>query len=504
MTPDIQDAIVRAAQEADIDPAFALAVAQRESNGNPNARASRTIYGLFQMSGGLRSQYGIGDSNDPYTQARGWTRFIGDLKGEMADRLGRDPTNEELYLGHYLGGPRAARLISGQIPGSADVRDVFTPQELQANPEFGRAGTVGRLVASVEGDMTGRMGRFGQNPQKKPGKNPGNSGAPDFASFGQPQDGGGQEVATATDAELREASTNVGRRFPALATLLNNAVIERGEKNGPTDDRHLEFFSPDDKGNPHPGKVTVQIFDNLRGDDLSDAIAGDLLHHLGGVDTTTGKPVDPAFYALKQEMAAAREPFHLNADRDTYEREKANQNYDTLPYAEWDQRSRVDAYVRGAVFPKQNPEWNTPEQGEERSFLTPKMLEIGQRMRDYLSRSNNPDVDFNVPTSPAQPVDFARFGSAANSQNQIAPDPTLAVAATPVSGATATAEPQEITAQPQEHLPEPAPAMTPAAVAMRQAMMQRLGLGAQPIAGISAIPGQKAQTAPPLQPQQPA
>lgn len=181
MTPEIEDAITRAAREQGIDPSFALAVAQRESNGNPNAKASRTIYGLFQMSGPLRARYGSGDSQDPYTQAAGWAKFAGDLKTEMADRLGRDPTNEELYLGHFFGGPRAARLISGQVPPSADVRDVFTPQELQANPEFARAGTVGNLMASVEGDIGKRIGSFGGNGQEM-------KAGPDFAAFGQAAD----------------------------------------------------------------------------------------------------------------------------------------------------------------------------------------------------------------------------------------------------------------------------------------------------------------------------
>jgi hypothetical protein len=180
VSPEVEAAITQAAQDAGEDPAFALATAERESDGNPNAHASRTIYGLFQMSGPLREQYGVGDSSDPYTQARGWMRFIGDTRKDMAGRLGRAPTSEELYAGHYFGPGRAARMISGQIGPDTDVRDVFTPQELAANPNIGRAGTVGNLMSSVEGDMTRRMGNYGGNYQPS---------GPNFAAFGVSQKG---------------------------------------------------------------------------------------------------------------------------------------------------------------------------------------------------------------------------------------------------------------------------------------------------------------------------
>lgn len=183
MTPEIQAAIAQAAAQNGIDPAFALATAERESGGNPSARASRSMYGLFQMSGPLRAQYGVGDSQDPTTQAQGWARFIDDTRGDMAKRLGRDPTSQELYLGHYFGAPRAARMISGQIAPSTDVRDVFTPQELATNPDIAKAGTVGSAVSSIEGDMTKRMAAFG--PAKNSPQNSAVAPPIDFASFGK-------------------------------------------------------------------------------------------------------------------------------------------------------------------------------------------------------------------------------------------------------------------------------------------------------------------------------
>lgn len=168
-----RDAIVRAAQEAGRDPSFALAVAERESNFNPQARASRTISGIYQMRGDLRNEYGAGDSPDVYTQAKGWNGFMDDVKSDMAKRMGRQPTDPETYLGHYFGAGRAANMLTRMDP-STPVDAVFTPTELAQNPNIGRAGTVGALNQSVMGDISRRQAKFGGA----------GSDAPDLSSFG--------------------------------------------------------------------------------------------------------------------------------------------------------------------------------------------------------------------------------------------------------------------------------------------------------------------------------
>jgi hypothetical protein len=183
MQPDIESAITKAANEAGIDPAFALAVAERESDGNPDAKASKSIYGLFQMSGPLRAQYGSFNSNDPYAQAKAWTSFINDTRDDLGKRIGRDPTNEELYLAHYFGTGRAAGMISGQTPGSTNVADVFTPYELSINPHIAKAGSTGNLVGGIESDMRARMDRYGGTGE------PTKWAGPDFSSFGVSADG---------------------------------------------------------------------------------------------------------------------------------------------------------------------------------------------------------------------------------------------------------------------------------------------------------------------------
>jgi hypothetical protein len=210
-----QAAIVRAADEAGVDPAYALAIAQRESMFDPNARASKTIYGVYQMRGDLRKQYGAGDSNDPYTQAKGWMRFQQGVRDDMAKTMGRDPTDEEAYMGHYFGAGRAARMISQYDP-STPVSDVFTPYERKINPEFDRAGTIGPLMSGVSSDVARRKVAFGggseqfdsslygepiepltQTPGAGRSSGPPEPAIPNFAQYGTPVAGADTQATAA-------------------------------------------------------------------------------------------------------------------------------------------------------------------------------------------------------------------------------------------------------------------------------------------------------------------
>ena len=208
----IREAIVKAAKDSGQDPAYALAVAGRESSFDPNAKNSKSIYGLFQMSGGLRSKYGVGDSSDPETQARGFLAFTNDLRGEMAAKLGRDPSPPETYLGHYFGGTRAARMLKGDP--NTPVQDLFTPNELAQNPNLARAGTAGNAIGSITRDIQRRMGGDkGAEPKADAGM------SPDFAQFGQPV--GQAAMATpGIDPALSPAdqAATVAAQTPAMLT----------------------------------------------------------------------------------------------------------------------------------------------------------------------------------------------------------------------------------------------------------------------------------------------
>lgn len=172
MPADIQQVIIQEARSHGLDPTYALAVAERESDFDPNAKASKTIRGIFQMTGQLRDKYGQGDSTDPAAQTRAFAAYSKDLKADMGRRLGREPTNNELYLAHHFGPSRAARMSSGQIAGNTPVDQVFTPTEMAVNPHFARAGTTGALTSGINADMDKRSARFsklvGDQPPRPP------------------------------------------------------------------------------------------------------------------------------------------------------------------------------------------------------------------------------------------------------------------------------------------------------------------------------------------------
>lgn len=184
-------AIQQAAQESGVDPAYMMSVAERESNFDPHAHASKTIYGIFQMTGAVRRQYGAGDSDDPYTQAMAFGRYTQDLRQDMARRLGRTPSYEETYLGHHFGPGRASAMLRN--PDDTPVSEIFSPYELSLNPHIVRAGTAAQLTSSTVADIGRRMGRFGgQQQQGGDAPLPTSRRVADFTGFGESPELAGQ------------------------------------------------------------------------------------------------------------------------------------------------------------------------------------------------------------------------------------------------------------------------------------------------------------------------
>jgi hypothetical protein len=207
MDPAIEDAIRRVGARHGIDPALMMAIAERESSFNPHAGSGSpysSAYGLFQLLKGEGSRYG-GNSTDPEEQTDAWARYIAPVRQEMARVLGRDPTGPELYAGHYWGGTRAARMVSGAYDHDTPLSSVFTPREMAANPNFGRAGTVGKLTSSVLNDIDRRMGKFGGAGAGEPYREVGSPASP------HPMFAGGVPV------EGQEEPQPAGQKSPMFA-----------------------------------------------------------------------------------------------------------------------------------------------------------------------------------------------------------------------------------------------------------------------------------------------
>lgn len=171
---------------------------------------------------------------------------------------------------------------------------------------------------------------------------------------------------------------SVAQKYPKLAPYLPNVVVQHG-KTQKDDPRSLEFYPPWESENPNPGKITLELFKSFSDPkELQTAVAGDLLHYLGGVNPETNRPVDPNYFALKQKVDAARTPQQQALDQRVYQEEKS-QYGENRSYHDWLYQSRLDAYIRGFVTPDANDEWR-----KKGFYSTPNMKKAVSEVQSYL------------------------------------------------------------------------------------------------------------------------
>jgi soluble lytic murein transglycosylase-like protein len=120
LTPT-QQQIVSAANNAGVDPALALAVAQQESGFNPNAISSAGATGLFQLMPATAASLGVNPS-DPTQNIQGGISYL----AQLLEQYGGDVSNA---LWAYNAGPgnQAAGVLPAQtaayIPSVLSLQD---------------------------------------------------------------------------------------------------------------------------------------------------------------------------------------------------------------------------------------------------------------------------------------------------------------------------------------------------------------------------------------------
>lgn len=168
----------------------------------------------------------------------------------------------------------------------------------------------------------------------------------------------------------------VAQSYPALAAHLKNAVGQWGKDTG--DGRQLEFYPPWESDNPNKGKTTLEFFNrSIPTEQIPEFAAADMLHYLGATNPETGQPVDAQWQSMRKAMASSRTPKQIEADQKDYTDSK-----ETLPFDQYLENNRLDAYMRGAAFPSINPEW-----GE---YLTPEQKTLGNQLQGYLRGNYSP------------------------------------------------------------------------------------------------------------------
>ena len=203
-SPAVSGAIKQAARQTGANFQYLLATAQVESNYNPNAQgATSSAKGLFQFieqtwlatlkEAGPSHGYGkyadaIGRTDsgqyvvtdpkqatkimnlrtDPTANSVMAGAFTKNNSTKLGERLGRTPTEGELYIAHFLGPAGASRMI-GMAESRPNTRaaDVF-PGAAQANPTifYDRQGR-GRSISDVYQTLIGRYSVARSSPVNK-------------------------------------------------------------------------------------------------------------------------------------------------------------------------------------------------------------------------------------------------------------------------------------------------------------------------------------------------
>lgn len=198
---------------------------------------------------------------------------------------------------------------------------------------------------------------------------------------------------TAADPDLAPVLKSIGDEYKALLPHVPNMSAAWG-KQAPDETRKLEFYHPWQDDNPSPGKLTSEVFDrSLKGDILRDSIAGDSLHYLGTKNPDTGKPIDPTYRAMKDKLIGSLTADQKKTDREAYDMDIAEygprglmddpRTGKPVTFETWFDENRADAYMRGGIFPKNNPGWD--------EYLTSQQKKILSDARGYLTKGNAGD-----------------------------------------------------------------------------------------------------------------
>lgn len=97
-------------------------VSQIESRGNPAAlNKGSGAAGEFQFIPSTWKQYGVGDPHDPAAARAAMMRFTQANKSVLESKLGRSPTDAEMYLAHQQGAGGALKLLSNPNTRAGDL-----------------------------------------------------------------------------------------------------------------------------------------------------------------------------------------------------------------------------------------------------------------------------------------------------------------------------------------------------------------------------------------------
>lgn len=149
--------IASAAAKYGIDPAYLVSTGRIES-GMRNLPASgdprRTASGVFQFTSDTAQRFGLPRDASTATleqQADAAARLAASNKRDLTNVLGRDPTNGELYLAHFLGSGGAAKVLSANP--NTPIDQLVSAEAIKQNTGILQGRTAGDITRWAEGKM---------------------------------------------------------------------------------------------------------------------------------------------------------------------------------------------------------------------------------------------------------------------------------------------------------------------------------------------------------------
>jgi hypothetical protein len=143
-------------------------VAMLESSGNPLARAgTSSASGLFQFTEGtwknavaqMGKDYTLEDRFDPKKAAEVMAFFTQQQKTQLEESIGREASDLDLYMAHFLGAGGASKFLKGMSTDpTASAADLVGSQAAQANRSIFFKDTEGTQARSLQ-EVYALMGR---------------------------------------------------------------------------------------------------------------------------------------------------------------------------------------------------------------------------------------------------------------------------------------------------------------------------------------------------------
>lgn len=162
----------------------------------------------------------------------------------------------------------------------------------------------------------------------------------------------------ADDLNISPLAGQIAVQYPALAKIMENISLGYGPKGAYG---FMEAYPPWEQMNPTPGRYNISVFNrDVKGQDLRDMIAADALHFLGARDPKTGEDIDPVWRGFREQFWRSLTPEQEKMNREAFHRDTMAGYAGQGGFESWMDRSRLDAYLRGGLFPQINPEWQKP------------------------------------------------------------------------------------------------------------------------------------------------